>query len=297
MKKYNVLITIIVLLTLLNAAMVFTCCYVMDKAEEFPEPAKGIEVITEVPTESETVVPEATSTPVTEPVVETTAIPEIIDTEPTIPVETTIPIETTVPVETTVPIETDPIEEIPVEPEFEIIIDEVPLYNQWNYPDVYYGQRANVSVATHGDGMTTLAMVATYLKDDPTLTPDVIAKRFGHYDSNQGTSWTLFTESAKELGLGEVRQEFDWNLGGIEEALRAGQLVVCCQGPGVFTETGHYILLYGITEDGKILVRDSNGYNYKSPFLKAKFENGFEPKSIYGTALSYWIYPVKGNSE
>ena len=40
-------------------------------------------------------------------------------------------------------------------------------------------------------------------------------------------------------------------------ALEAGQLIICIMGPGVFTTTGHYIVLTGV-EDGKFQVNDPN---------------------------------------
>ena len=77
-----------------------------------------------------------------------------------------------------------------------------PLYNQKDYNDPY-GQYGTVS--THGCGITSLAMVATYLLDNPNLTPDVLAKQFGRYNTEGGSAWSLFGDSAKELGIGEVK--------------------------------------------------------------------------------------------
>jgi hypothetical protein len=42
------------------------------------------------------------------------------------------------------------------------------------------------------------------------------------------------------------------------DALLAGKMLVALMGPGHFTNGGHFILLRGVTLDGKILVADPN---------------------------------------
>ena len=42
----------------------------------------------------------------------------------------------------------------------------------------------------------------------------------------------------------------------IVDALASGELVVAIMGPGHFTKSGHFIVLRGVTADGKILVAD-----------------------------------------
>lgn len=168
------------------------------------------------------------------------------------------------------------------------VVDEVPLYDQIAYPDVPYGNYG--TVRSHGCGIACLAMVATYLLDDPTLTPDVLAEQFGCYNTKCGSAWSLFIDSAEVLGLGEVRQVHDWPQG-VEEALRNGSLVISNQVGGVFTQGGHYILLTGITEDGKVMVHDPNSYNWNK--YPDQFENGFNIKAVSCTSTAYWIYEPK----
>ena len=174
-----------------------------------------------------------------------------------------------------------------------IVVEEVPLYNQLDYAAVRYGNYGTIK--SHGCGITCLAMVSTYLLDDPTLTPDVLAEQFGEYNTSCGSSWSLFIDSAEILGLGEVKQVQDWNIGEVEQALRDGSLVISNQRGGVFTNSGHYILLTGITEDGKVMVHDPNGANWERGFLVDKFENGFEYKYVSRTSSAYWIYTPKNS--
>lgn len=168
------------------------------------------------------------------------------------------------------------------------LVPEVPKYNQLEYTQRY----GSGTVRSGGCGITCLSMVATYLLDDPTLTPDILAEQFGRYYTIGGSSWSLFTDSAKTLGLGEVKKVFNW-WDGIEEALSNGQLVISNQRGGLFTKGGHYILLVGLTEDGKVLVHDPNGANWGKVYMIDGFENGFPVKSVSCHSAAYWIYPRK----
>ena len=44
----------------------------------------------------------------------------------------------------------------------------------------------------------------------------------------------------------------------IENTLRKGTPIIAYVAAGYFTENGHYVVLRGITEDGKLLVADPN---------------------------------------
>lgn len=168
------------------------------------------------------------------------------------------------------------------------LVPEVPKYNQLEYTQRY----GSGTVRSGGCGITCLSMVATYLLDDPTLTPDVLAAQFGRYYTVGGSSWTLFTDSAEILGLGEVKQVFNWP-DGIEEALSNGQLVISNQRGGLFTSGGHYILLVGLTEEGKVMVHDPNGENWEKVYMIDGFENGFPVEAVSCHSAAYWIYPRK----
>ena len=41
-------------------------------------------------------------------------------------------------------------------------------------------------------------------------------------------------------------------------ALKSGHPIIAHMGKGIFTRNGHYIVLRGVTDDGKILVNDPN---------------------------------------
>ena len=190
------------------------------------------------------------------------------------------------------------------------VLNEVPRYNQLEYTCPYGNvtldsNGAKATVRNSGCGITCLAMVASYVNDDPTLTPDVLAERYGEYNTSVGSAWSLFPETSEELGLGTVKQVYDWNAGEVEQALRDGCLVISNQRGGKFTSGGHYILLTGISdvvnEDGttevKIHVNDPNGANWTKGNLVDGFENGFSPSDIRYTSAAYWIYEPKQTTE
>ena len=172
----------------------------------------------------------------------------------------------------------------------EVVFDEVPLFNQGDYPHSPYG-REEWSVASHGCGIVSVAMIATYLTDK-VHAPDEMAMQFGRYNTVHGSYWILFADSAKELGLGEVIQTNNWSK--VETALKNGQPVVSIQSTGLFTGGGHFIVLTGMTEDGKVLVNDPNGGNWrKNATMIEGFENGFTPSQIRASGGTYWIYQPK----
>lgn len=167
--------------------------------------------------------------------------------------------------------------------------NEMPLYNQCDYPDVPYGRYGSVS--SHGCGITCLAMVTTYLKDIE-YTPDEMAEMFGRYNTAKGSYWILFEDSAEVLGLELQERTYKWDK--VMEALENNQVVIALQGRGLFTGGGHFIVLAGLTDDGKVIVFDPNGNNYtKNKTLIDGFENGFTEKQITANGGPYWIYEEK----
>lgn len=182
---------------------------------------------------------------------------------------------------------------------------EVPLYFQHDYQNVPYGSYG--TVGTHGCGITSLAMVLSYLLGRPIL-PDELAAQYGKYNTEGGSDWGLMTDCPNDYGLTTKQCSWeDWNNGYVEDALRNGQVVIACvsdnNGNSIFTSSGHYIVLTGITEDGKILVNDPNRYNYpeyneyNNPKLNDGFANGFDPDDVFNGMDTCWIFDTPTQSE
>lgn len=168
-------------------------------------------------------------------------------------------------------------------------IPEVPLYFQNDYPDTPYGSYGTVK--SHGCGITCVAMVFSYLFDEEIM-PDELAEEFGHYNTEDGSYHSLFPDSAEVYGI-SVEKTNDWDT--VIEALENGQVIIANPTEDIFTDGGHFIVLYGITDDGRILVHDPNEFNYSGygAILTDGFANGFEQKYIKYTCMPYYIYPLK----
>lgn len=162
---------------------------------------------------------------------------------------------------------------------------EMPLYLQQDYPEAPFGDYV---VSTHGCGITTLAMVASYLADDE-LTPAELAARYGYYCGRRGSEMILFDDTPAEMDFYLKGRIFNWPA--IDAALDNNQVVVSLQWAGYWTHGGHYIAITDRTEDGKYVVRDSNLLNYKR--IKAHKEDAHTRTSIGGASQCYWIFEPK----
>lgn len=206
-------------------------------------------------------------------------------------------IETTPETEPSTP-ETEPVQETEAQAPVDYLdkkvkYTSVPQYFQTDYPDVPYGNYGTVS--THGCGITSLAMVASYLLDEE-LTPDILAEQFGEYNTKTGSKWTLFPDSAEVLGLTIIDRT--WDIRSVADALKNGSVAIaCCHENSIFTNGGHFIVLTGVNADGKIFVQDPYIGNYTNGTntLKDGYENGFEQKSFYDCG-PFWIYAPKGQN-
>ena len=172
----------------------------------------------------------------------------------------------------------------------------VPLIYQSDYTNVNYGTG---TLATHGCGIASLSMVASYYNDTDIM-PDELAVKYRGYGSKSGTDHGIYEKTADELGLPfqeMVHYSNKDDLDKVVNALNEGCVVVAkAKADSVFTDRGHYIVLTGVSEDGKIYVNDPNKYNYNNKYLADGYENGFEQKEfMYGRVSDYFIYSPKSN--
>lgn len=140
----------------------------------------------------------------------------------------------------------------------DVVDGEIPLFLQWDERWGYesYG---NDFLAITGCGPTCLSMVYCGLTGDVHMNPYQMAKRAeaeGFYVEGSGSAWSMMEILPQEMGV-EVRSVvFDEEH--IQEELNNGHPIICIMGPGDFTTTGHFIVLAGITGEGKIIVNDPN---------------------------------------
>lgn len=132
----------------------------------------------------------------------------------------------------------------------------MPLLLQWDKRWGYESYGDSI-IGLAGCGPTCLSMVYVYFTHDLNGTPREIAsycEKNGYYTEN-GTSWSLWTEGLPALGLSGKELPLVEN--SMKTALDQGKLIVCSMRPGDFTTSGHYILLFDYDDTG-FCVKDPN---------------------------------------
>ncbi|MBP3684047.1 MAG: peptidylprolyl isomerase [Oscillospiraceae bacterium] len=162
---------------------------------------------------------------------------------------------------------------------------EVPLYLQQDYFHTLYGE---YWIRTNGCGITSLAMLASYMADDE-LTPPEMCARYGRYSRPTGTAGSLFEEAPPQLGFYLLTKSYDWREA--RDYMEEGYPVIVVQHKGYWTSGGHYLVLEKLTEDGMVQVRDSNMFNYRK-LLRHK-DDKFPWDTLQSGGKCYWIYEKK----
>lgn len=162
---------------------------------------------------------------------------------------------------------------------------EVPLYLQQDYQGTWFGGNL---LSTNGCGITSFAMVASYLADDE-LTPPEMCAMFGNYSFSNGTDGMMFNKESAGLGFYLKEKTYDPNVA--LAALAEGHVVISVHSKGYWTSAGHYIVVEKLNEDGTVQVRDSNIYNYGK--LAGHLEDKHTWLSVTGSSLGYWIFECK----
>ncbi len=161
---------------------------------------------------------------------------------------------------------------------------EVPLYLQQDYPGVWYGEYL---LRTHGCGITSFAMLSSYMMDDE-LTPPEMCREFGRYNTRVGTDVSLYEYEPPEMGY------YNYLVYDEEkalEALKQGYMVISLQNRGYWTQGGHYIVLEKLNEDGTVQVRDSNVLNYGT--LEGHKQDKHTWESITKNNRVMWVFDKK----
>ena len=140
----------------------------------------------------------------------------------------------------------------------EDLTGEIPLFLQW---DERWGYRkyGEDYMAVNGCGPTCLSMVWCGLTGKTKWNPYEVAKmaeKKGFYVKGAGSAWGLMTEGAVELGL--VVETVIFDEAHIVDTLKEGNPIICVVGPGDFTTQGHFLVLTGVDDSGKIKIHDPN---------------------------------------
>ena len=154
-------------------------------------------------------------------------------------------------------------------------------YFQTDYPNTMYGSG---TVASSGCGITSLAMVATYLTGHEYL-PDELARYFGGTAEN----------NIARLEKGAEAMRLPWkkltNFHKALEALHDGQIVIALMESGSpLTSSQHFVVLTGINKKGLIMVNDPYAPNYEKWDLKQSFQEGFTEADICKGFSGAWAF-------
>lgn len=150
---------------------------------------------------------------------------------------------------------------------------DVPQYFQTLYADVPFSEG---TIKSHGCGITSLAMVASYLKGEE-ITPDMLTN--GYYGDNPASAMEA---GFKNLGFDVQTYNGDAALNNLDAALESGTPIIArYRSSSIFTNSGHFVVITGKTEDGKYTVNDPYiGNYYKNDTMVEGYTNGFTEEQI-----------------
>jgi len=165
---------------------------------------------------------------------------------------------------------------------------DVIYFNQLDekYADEPYGTD---KIGTSGCGPTALAIVVSSLTGrivDPVEMAEWSVANGGWCEGN-GSYHSLIPSAAQAFGL-NVEGNVQNTPQIIIDALADGKLVIALMSKGHFTSGGHFIVLRGVTADGKILVADPSSKK------RSELEWGFslilkEARKGAGAGGAFWI--------
>lgn len=158
----------------------------------------------------------------------------------------------------------------------------IPLFLQW---DERWGYETYGSdfLAVTGCGPTCLSMVWCGLSGDTDWNPLEVAQMAeeqGFYVEGAGSSWDLMTEGAERLGL--TADSVIYDAEHILEKLEQGIPIICIMRPGDFTTSGHFIVLTGLDNDGKVTVCDPNS--------RKNSEKSWDVEDLIPQIKNLWCY-------
>ena len=159
----------------------------------------------------------------------------------------------------------------------------IPLLLQWD-PRWGCAQYGDGPMALNGCGPTALSMVICGLTGDRTATPYAVAQyaqEMGYYVDGVGTSWELMSAGGAHFGV--TARELPLSQPVMENALAAGEPIICSVGPGDFTTSGHFIVLSGL-EDGQFQVRDPN--------RRSTSEKLWDYDTLAGQITNLWAFSL-----
>ena len=163
----------------------------------------------------------------------------------------------------------------------------IPYYNQGWFGGTPYNSG---SVASDGCGITSFAMIASYVNDAEITPADAAAWGMAN-GANTVTSWGAFKTLAAHYGVEFVGQFTGPLYGGSADAmaqyLKDGYVLIGSHTGGYFNPSGsgHYIVYSGIDSNGNVYVNDPGNYE-KSAGVS------YSQADAFRNCKQYWVFKV-----
>lgn len=160
---------------------------------------------------------------------------------------------------------------------------EHPLLMQWD-TRWGYAEYGSGLLGMNGCGPTCLSMVLLELTENTDATPDAVARyaeKEGYCVPGNGTKWSLMFEGCREWGV-EAAEVPLWE-GSMKRELEDGRPIVCCMGPGDFTGSGHFIVIYGF---------DGQGFRVNDPNSRERSGKSWSYESISDQIRGMWSFGI-----
>lgn len=133
----------------------------------------------------------------------------------------------------------------------------------------------------NGCAILSLAMVSSYLDNKTYIPQDILNwSKNDYFVDGEGTAWSIFSDFAMMKGY--QFEDLGTDIATVEEQLKQKHPVIISVKPGLFTETGHIMVLSG-TNDGKFWVNDPNDSEAKGHSQKE-----FTADELMNEALNFW---------
>ena len=166
----------------------------------------------------------------------------------------------------------------------EVTAGEIPLFIQWD-ERWGYKQYGDDFFALNGCGPTCLSMVCLGLGGDTKYDPYTVGQLMdnnGYYETGVGSKWSVMTDGASLIGLHGEEISLDEYV--IRSTLENGSPIICSVGEGDFTQSGHFIVLAGIAQDGSIIVND--------PCSRINSEQTWELSHLMPQIKNLWAFSL-----
>lgn len=165
----------------------------------------------------------------------------------------------------------------------------VVYYNQTDarWGNKPYGKTSTIGRA--GCGPTALAIAVASLTSNKVTPYDVAqwSAANGGLCEGSGSYHSLIPNGGQHYGLTVTSIGRDGKK--LVEALQSGKLVIAIMSKGHFTSGGHFIVLRGVTEDGKILVADPASVKRSNKEWDLRIVTGEASRKVGSAGGPFWV--------